>query len=151
MHTFSGARAFRRSQTMIIGDESSSEAVTSLVACGTSQQSVQCIESSTHVIRVPSDSTHASPTTNSQSASGTTLSCQSPCPTPICQGYHLSLAPQIPDDSISGTAGASQHVLDLLIPCNGCNLIELGAPSARCRRVWFAGVFKVPNVDLRLV
>jgi hypothetical protein len=33
VQTFSGARALRRSQTMMIGEESSSEAVTSLVAC----------------------------------------------------------------------------------------------------------------------
>jgi hypothetical protein len=142
--TFSGARAFLRSQTIIIGEESSSEAVTNRVAY---KELVEKAKGSlhAHIIGMPSNSTHSPSSPNGESTPGTTLTSQSPSPTTIRKGNHLPLASQIPNNRVTRAARTGENVLNLLIPSNRCYLIEFGAA---CRRVWLAGVFEIPYVNL---
>ena len=94
-HTFSGARALRRSQTMMIGEASSSEDVTSRVAYATNISQSFVKWAFTHVIRMPSNIAHSTTTTAGLISARTTT---------ISQGNNLSLAPKVPYDGVTGTA-----------------------------------------------
>ena len=99
-----------------MGEESSSDAVTSLVAYEPCENNNLERLLRTYIIRVPSNGTHPPPTSNSQPTSRTTLSSQSPSPATVSQRDNLPLTSQIPDDGVSSAASTSQNVLDLLIP-----------------------------------
>lgn len=137
--TFSGARAFRRSHTMTTGEASSSDDVTSLVACKVTVSAGTKPIYRTHVIGMPSDIAHAFPPTGAQGIHP--LSCTS-----VRQSNHLPLVSQIPHNRISRAAGRCENMLHLTIPCQRRYFIELR--GTRARRVRLARVLQVPDVDL---
>ena len=69
--------------------------------------------------------------------------------TTIRQSSNLALPSEIPDNRVSGAASCSERVLDMVVPCKSGDLVELG--TARTGRVWLAWIFKIPNIDLRVV
>jgi hypothetical protein len=120
-----------------MGEDSPSLAVTSLVACERISNEEQSQGGGLrHVIGMPGDTTHASPSTHSSTS------------TSIRQSDHLTFSSQIPNDGISRTAGASEDVLRLVVPCDKCNLIELRTTRPGSWRVRFSRVFEIPNVHL---
>ena len=147
--TFSGARALRRSQTMITGDASSSDDVTRRVAypltVGTRRDRRSRVE--THVVRMPRNVAHSSPSTHCHGGSSESLhASHGACTTSVGQCGDLTLPPQIPDDGVSSAGGCGERVLNMMVPCESGDLIELRA--ARAGRVGFAWVLQIPHIDL---
>ena len=98
--TFSGARALRRSQTMMTGEESSSDDVISRVAYGDSlSDSFVVGKNVPYIIRMPGNVAHASPSALGESASHRSTS--SGATTSIRKCNDLFLRPKVPDRSES--------------------------------------------------
>lgn len=68
------------------------------------------------------------------------------CTTTVRQRCDLTFASEIPNDRIAGAARRRQCILDMVIPSESRDLIELRA--ARPWRVRLARVFEVPDVNL---
>lgn len=137
---------------MMIGEESSSEAVTTLVACDPTlfEEHATPINETTNIIWVPCNIAHPASSSNSHTRSCTREPSQGASTAAICQCNYLSFASQIPNDSIPRTTCSSKHILYLLIPCDGGDFIEFSAPLSRGRGVWLAWVLQVPDVHLSL-
>ena len=133
----------------MIGEESSSEEVITLVACIACER---CIandrKNEPYVIRMPSNITHTPPASDSEPGSCTPLPRERTSTSSICQCNNLSFSSQIPHNSISCTTGTSKYILDLLVPCDGCDFIKLRTPCARGWCIRFAWIFEIPDVDL---
>ena len=130
----------------MIRDMSSSEAVTSRVACMTQSAETSDQMTSPYIVWVPCDSTHAPPPSNSHPASNG--AAQHTRSTTICQGNDLTFSTKVPYDRVPGIACASKNVLHLLVPSDRRNLIELRAAIAQRRRVGFRRVVEIPYINL---
>lgn len=145
--TFSGARALRRSQTIMTGDMSSSEDVTRRVACRQKLAGSHEDHEKTHVIRMPLNVAHTPPSTNRQSRSAEALqACLSTRTAAVCKCRNLSLSSQIPYHGVASATRCGESVLDVIVPCERRYLVELRASGAW--RVGLAWVLQVPDVDL---
>ena len=103
-------------------------------------------EQETHVIGVPCDRAHTSPATDCHGASNRTP--ERTCTTTICEGNDFAFPAKIPHQGVSGTACASEHILDLLVPRHACHFVDLVTTGPRGGRVRFRAVVQIPNVDL---
>ena len=130
----------------MIGDMSSSEAVTSRVACIKQSAGKSNKITTAHVIRMPCDGTHAPPPTDSHPT--TDCTAERACSPAVCKGHDLTFATKIPYDRVPGSTCASKNILHLLVPSDRRDLIELRTATARRRRVRLCRIIEVPYIDL---
>jgi hypothetical protein len=142
--TFSGARAFRRSHTITIGDESSSLAVTSLVAFEWMNGVETDTSNYTYVIRMPSNIAHSAP----RSCGSRRCTCCSTAS--VGQSENFTFSTQVPDYRISCAAGTCKNVLDLLVPADRCDLFQFRTALPGRWAVWLTRVFEIPYVYLAI-
>lgn len=104
---------------MITGDASSSEDVTSRVAYPDRVgESGKDEEQKTHIVRVPCNIAHSSPSTYRESWAAKPLhSTQRTCTTTIGQRSDLALASQVPHNRVTCTTGCRKRILDVMVPC----------------------------------
>ena len=101
----------------------------------------------TYIVGMPRNVAHTAPATHRHSPTKALhTSSHGARTTSIRERGNLALASQIPDNSVSGTARCRERVLYVMIPSESGDLIELRA--ARPRRIRFAWVPQVPNVNL---
>lgn len=97
---------------------------------------------------MPCNIAHAPSPTNGKTLSTKSLSTssKSACSTTIGKGSDLTFPSQIPYDSVACTTGGCKGILDVMVPGEGGDFIKFRTSCSG--RIWFTGVFQVPDIDL---
>ncbi len=109
----------------------SSDAVTSLVAWINSVSKMSQSQHRMHVIWMPGDDAHSSPSTNSKAIRHTDLACKRSGSTIVHQNDDLTPPSEILDDSVARRAHPSKNIQCLLIPCDQRNLVQFYAVGSQ--------------------
>ncbi len=97
---------------------------------------------------MPCNITHATPATNRQTLRAETLSSTRECSssTTIRESGDFTLPSQVPDDGIASATRCCEGILDVMVPGESGDFIKFSTACAG--RVWLAGIFQIPDVDL---
>ena len=71
------------------------------------------------------------------------------CTTAVRERRDFTLAPEIPDYGVASATGCCQSVLDMVVPRERRDLVQLSASCAW--RVGLARIFEIPNVYLKRI